>query len=46
MFSMSSGPWTPSGKPGKFSTSVVVVSEPPTKIASPKTRGLRSARAV
>ena len=36
-------PW---GKPGKFSTSVVVVSAPPTKMALPKTRGLRLARAV
>jgi hypothetical protein len=46
MFSMSSGPWTPAGKPGKFSTSVVVFSEPLTKIAPPKTRELRLARAV
>ena len=29
MFSISSGPWMPSGKPGKFSTRVVMASCPP-----------------
>ena len=29
MLSISSGPVMPSGKPGKFSTSVVVMSAPP-----------------
>lgn len=32
MFSVRTGPSTPWGKPGKFSTSVVVVTEPPTKM--------------
>jgi hypothetical protein len=38
MFSIRTGPSTPSGKPGKFSTSVVEVSEPPTKMELPKSR--------
>lgn len=46
MFSMRTGPSTPSGKPGKFSTSVVVVSEPPTKIELPNNRGFSWARAA
>jgi hypothetical protein len=41
--SMSSGPWMPCGKPGKFSTSVVVVSCPPGWMPS-RTRGARFAR--
>src|SRR4051812_6490855 len=48
---MSSGPMTPSGNPGKFSTSVVSISWPPgwslVDDGSPSsTRGLRLARAV
>ena len=48
---MSSGPMTPSGKPGKFSTSVVSISCPPgwseVEEGSPSiTRGARLARAV
>ncbi len=39
MFSMRPGRSTPSGKPGRFSPSVVVVNEPPTKIELPKSRG-------
>lgn len=46
MFSVRAGLSTPSGKPGKFSTSVVVVSEPPTKMELPNSRGLSWARAV
>lgn len=46
MLTMRSGPSIPSGKPGKFSTSVVVVREPPTKMELPKSRGLSCARAV
>jgi hypothetical protein len=46
MFSMRTGPSTPSGKPGKFSTSVVVVREPPTKMELPNSRGCSCARAV
>ncbi|CAM5639456.1 hypothetical protein SNARM312S_00892 [Streptomyces narbonensis] len=46
MSSMRSGPSMPVGKPGKFSTSVVVVRDPPTKIELPKSRGLSWARAV
>ncbi len=46
MFAIRSGPSMPSGKPGKFSTPVVVVSAPPTKTAPPKTSGLSSARAL
>ncbi len=46
MFSIRTGPSTPSGKPGKFSTSVVVVREPPTKMLPPNSRGLSWARAV
>ncbi len=45
MFVIRSGPSMPSGKPGKFSIPAVVVSAPPTKIASPKTSGSSSARA-
>jgi len=45
MRSMSSGPWIPSGKPGKFSTSVVMVSCPPGCIPS-MTTGANSARAA
>ena len=41
--SMSAGPWMPCGKPGKFSTSVVVVSWPPGWIPS-TTSGSRFAR--
>ena len=41
---ISSGPMTPSGKPGKFSTSVVFISAPPYWLPS-NTRGARSARA-
>jgi len=40
-----SGPMMPSGKPGKFSTSVVMVSWPPGCSPS-KTSGRRLARAV
>ena len=48
---MSSGPMIPSGKPGKFSTSVVSMSWPPgwslVDDGSPSiTRGARLARAV
>jgi len=43
MFSISSGPWTPSGQPGKFSTSVVMESCPPGSCPS-STRGLRLER--
>ncbi len=46
MLSMSTGPSMPSGKPGKFSTSVVVVSEPPTKMLLPNSSGRSWARAV
>ena len=45
MLSMSSGPWMPSGKPGKFSTSVVMASWPPGSWPS-MTSGLRLARAA
>ena len=45
MESISSGPRTPSGKPGKFSTSVVVISAPPYWLPS-KTSGRKFARAV
>ena len=44
MLLISSGPITPSGKPGKFSTSVVFMRAPPYWLPS-KTRGARSARA-
>jgi hypothetical protein len=48
--SHSSGPRMPSGKPGKFSTSVVVVSCPPAAIPPArkpsKSTGLSSARAA
>ncbi len=43
MFSMSSGPWMPSGQPGKFSTRVVMESWPPGSWPS-STRGLRLER--
>ena len=46
MFSIRSGPMMPSGKPGKFSTSVVFISAPPAVIDPSKTRGRRSARAA
>jgi len=36
----------PLGKPGKFSTSVVVVSEPPTNMELPNSSGFSCARAV
>ena len=45
MSSMSCGPWMPAGKPGKFSTSVVVMSAPPNWEPS-NTRGWRFARAA
>src|SRR5215471_2196152 len=45
MFSTSCGPMTPSGNPGKFSTSVVMESWPPGSWPS-RTRGFRLARAV
>ena len=45
MLSISSGPMMPSGKPGKFSTSVVVISAPPDCTPS-MTSGLRLARAA
>src|SRR5829696_6607176 len=45
MSSISCGPWMPSGNPGKFSTSVVVISAPPNCEPS-NTRGCRLARAA
>ena len=36
----------PSGKPGKFSTSVVFISSPPTSTELATTRGLKFARAA
>ena len=45
MLSIRSGPMTASGKPGKFSTSVVVMSAPPDWTPS-ITSGLRFARAA
>jgi hypothetical protein len=45
MLSISSGPMMPSGKPGKFSTSVVVINAPPDCTPS-NTSGLRFARAA
>ena len=42
---MSSGPWMPSGKPGKFSTSLVSISWPPGALP-PMTIGARLARAA
>src|SRR5271165_7174973 len=45
IFSTSCGPMIPSGKPGKFSTSVVIESCPPGSWPS-TTRGFRLARAV
>ena len=46
MLSISSGPMMPSGKPGKFSTSVVFISAPPAVIEPSKTSGFRLARAA
>jgi hypothetical protein len=45
MLSMRSGPMTASGKPGKFSTSVVVINAPPDWTPS-MTNGFRFARAA
>ncbi len=45
MFSTSSGPWMPSGNPGKFSTDVVMESWPPGSWPS-MISGLRLARAL
>ena len=45
MLSISSGPRMPSGKPGKFSTSVVVINAPPDCPPS-TTSGRRFARAA
>src|SRR5699024_4328372 len=39
-----SGPWMPPGNPGKFSTSVVVMSAPPWLTEPAMTRGVRPAR--
>ena len=44
--SISSGPMSPSGKPGKFSTSVVFISAPPAVTEPSKTSGRRLARAA
>jgi len=44
--SISSGPWTPSGKPGKFSTSVVFIRAPPAVTDPAITRGASPARAA
>ena len=44
--SMSSGPSTPSGKPGKFSTSVVFINCPPGVNAPVNISGRKPARAV
>ncbi len=46
MFSISAGPMIPSGKPGKFSTSVVFISAPPAVMEPAKTMGRRLARAA
>ena len=46
MESISSGPMIPSGKPGKFSTSVVFISAPPAVTEPSKTSGCSSARAA
>ena len=43
---MSSGPWMPPGKPGKFSTSVVFIRAPPAVTAPAMTSGLSPARAA
>ncbi len=43
VFSIRTGP---PGKPGKFSTSVVVVRDQPTKMELPNSRGFSCARAV
>ena len=44
--SISSGPMMASGKPGKFSTSVVCISAPPAVTEPSKTKGFSSARAA
>ena len=44
--SISSGPMMASGKPGKFSTSVVCMSAPPAVTEPSKTKGFSSARAA
>ncbi len=44
--SISAGPWMPSRKPGKFSTSVVFISAPPAVTEPSNTRGCRLARAA
>ena len=44
--SISSGPWMPPGKPGKFSTSVVFISAPPAVTDPARTSGFRPARAA
>ncbi|CAM5350559.1 hypothetical protein SGLAM104S_04106 [Streptomyces glaucescens] len=46
MFSIRTGPSAPSGQPGKASTSVVVVIEPPTKTELPNSRRFSWARAA
>ncbi len=46
MESISSGPMIASGKPGKFSTSVVCMSAPPAVTEPSKTKGFSSARAA
>ena len=43
---MSSGPWMPPGKPGKFSTSVVFIRAPPAVTDPAMTRGFSPARAA
>jgi hypothetical protein len=43
--SISSGPWTPSGKPGKFSTSVVFIRAPPAVTEPSNSTGASPARA-
>ena len=44
--SIRAGPWMPSRKPGKFSTSVVFISAPPAVTEPSKTSGARLARAA
>ncbi len=44
--SIRAGPMMPSGKPGKFSTSVVVMSAPPAVTEPSNTSGCRLARAA
>ena len=46
MFIIRSGPMMPSGKPGKFSTSVVFISAPPASTAPVSTSGSSEARAA